>query len=89
MKVTHSKLRQIIREEMRDIAVVPRMRGQNDGAGYASGLYEEDPDVPSDSEASEAAQDARTREADLKNPNRSDTGSINESVDRWQVLAGI
>jgi len=42
MKVTRAKLRQMINEELGSIAVHLRQRGQNDRAGYTSGLYEED-----------------------------------------------
>ena len=42
MKITRRQLRQIIKEEIGAIVVQPRVRGQNDGAGYTSGLYEDD-----------------------------------------------
>jgi hypothetical protein len=42
MKITRNRLRQIIKEELGKLAVVPRERGQNDGAGYTSGIYEDD-----------------------------------------------
>lgn len=44
MKITRRQLRQIIKEEIGQLVVVSRMRGQNDSAGYTSGLYEDDED---------------------------------------------
>jgi len=42
MKLTRRQLRQLIKEEIGAIVVQPRVRGQNDGAGYTSGLYKDD-----------------------------------------------
>jgi hypothetical protein len=42
MKITRRQLRQIIKEEMGQLTVMPRMRGHSDRKGYASGIYEDD-----------------------------------------------
>lgn len=44
MKITSKYLRKIIQEEMGAIVASPRLRGQHDRDGYASGLYEDDDD---------------------------------------------
>ena len=46
MKITRRHLRQIIIEELGALAVMPRMRGQNNRDGYTSGLYEDDEQRP-------------------------------------------
>ena len=42
MKITRIQLRQIIKEEMGALTVMPRMRGHSDRKAYASGIYEDD-----------------------------------------------
>tara|TARA_R110001592_G_scaffold88496_6_gene260627 strand:+ start:405 stop:1052 length:648 start_codon:yes stop_codon:yes gene_type:complete len=42
MKLTRRQLRQIIKEEMGQLTVIARMRGQGDREAYASGIYEDD-----------------------------------------------
>jgi len=42
MKITHRQLSRIIKEEMGQLAVIARMRGQGDREAYASGIYEDD-----------------------------------------------
>jgi hypothetical protein len=71
MKITRRQLRQIIKEELGTLAVMTRMRGQNNRKGYTSGLglYEDDdqkpayPDaLPTDVDAPDAQSD---REAEV------------------------
>jgi hypothetical protein len=74
LKITRKQLRRIIKEELGTLAVMPRLRGQNNRKGYTSGLYEDDdqkpayPDaLPTDVDAPDAQSD---REAEVVSANQ-------------------